>query len=46
MKQEQIDKMRRASHLLPPPGGEVVRQLLDEIERLRERLRENDYEEE
>ena len=30
--QYKINKMRRASHLLPPPGGEVVRSLLDEIE--------------
>lgn len=27
--------MRDASYLLPDPGGEVVRQCLDEIERLR-----------
>jgi len=27
-------KMRTCSHLLPDPGGEVVRELLDEVERL------------
>ncbi len=37
MKQETIDRMRRSSPLLPPPGGEVVRELLDEIERLQNR---------
>jgi len=26
-------KMRTCSHLLPDPGGEVVRELLDEVER-------------
>lgn len=30
-----IEKMRTASHLLPAPGGEVVRECLDEIEHLR-----------
>ena len=30
-----IGKIRKCSHLLPDPGGEVVRELLDEIERLR-----------
>lgn len=30
-----IERQRRASYLLPDPGGEVVRGLLDEIERLR-----------
>jgi hypothetical protein len=35
MQQEQIAKMRTCSHLLPDPGGEVVRECLDEIERLR-----------
>jgi hypothetical protein len=34
MKQELIDKMRRSSLLLPPPGGKVVRELLDKIEHL------------
>jgi len=27
-----LSKMRDASYLLPPPGGEVVRELLDEIQ--------------
>jgi len=37
-------KMRICSHLLPDPGGEVVRECLDEIERLREVLRQiGDY---
>jgi hypothetical protein len=31
-------KMRKCSHLLPDPGGEVVRECLDEIERLRSAL--------
>ncbi len=35
MQQEKITKMRTCSHLLPDPGGEVVRECLDEIERLR-----------
>lgn len=43
MKQAEIDKMRRASRLLPPPGGEVVRGLLDVIERIQ---KENDDAEE
>lgn len=30
-----IKKMRACSPLLPDPGGEVVRECLDEIERLR-----------
>ena len=34
MNQKEIDKMRRCSPLLPPPGGKVVRELLDEIEKL------------
>ena len=29
-----IERMRMCSHLLPDPGGEVVRECLDEIERL------------
>ena len=33
-----IEKMRRCSLLLPDPGGEVVRQCLDEIKRLRSAL--------
>jgi hypothetical protein len=32
MNQEEINKQRGCSHLLPSPGGEVVRSLLDEIE--------------
>jgi len=31
---EQIESMRTASYLLPDPGGEVVRQLLDTIKEL------------
>lgn len=38
MQQEQINKMRACSHLLPDPGGEVVRECLDEVERLRNAL--------
>jgi hypothetical protein len=34
MKQERITKMRTCSHSLPYPGGEVVRECLDEIVRL------------
>jgi hypothetical protein len=34
MDQSKISKFRAGSHLLPPPGGEVVRNLLDEIEKL------------
>ena len=34
MTPEKIRLMRGASYLLPDPGGEVVRELLDEIERL------------
>jgi hypothetical protein len=34
MNQKEINKQRSCSHLLPPPGGEVVRSLLDEIEKL------------
>ncbi len=32
MNQEQINRMRHSSQLLPPPGGEVVRGLLKEVE--------------
>lgn len=32
-----VDRIRRCSHLLPDPGGEVVRELCDEVVRLRER---------
>ena len=34
-------KMRACSPLLPDPGGEVVRECLDEIERLRNVFRVN-----
>jgi hypothetical protein len=34
MKQERITKMRTCSHSLPDPGGEFVRECLDEIVRL------------
>jgi hypothetical protein len=37
MHQKEIDKQRRCSHLLPPPGGEIVRAMLDEIERLQKK---------
>jgi len=33
-----IEKMRICLHLLPPPGGEVVAECLDEIESLRQQL--------
>ena len=33
-----LNKMRDASYLLPPPGGEVARELIVEIVRLREAL--------
>ena len=33
-----IEKMRRCLPLLPPPGGEVVAECLDEIESLRQQL--------
>lgn len=35
-----LKKMRVCSHLLPDPGGEVVRECLDEIERLMAELTE------
>lgn len=35
LKLNQIHTMRSASYLLPDPGGEVVRECLDEIERLK-----------
>ena len=34
MSDEKLKKMRVCVHLLPPPGGEVVKELLDEIDRL------------
>jgi hypothetical protein len=36
--EDMINKMRKCSYLLPDPGGEVVRECLDEIERLRKAL--------
>ena len=42
MNKEEIGKQRRCSRLLPPPGGEVVRALLDEIERLQSQPTESD----
>lgn len=38
MDSDKIRRMRDASYLLPDPGGEVVRECLTEIERLRSRL--------
>ena len=35
---EKLNKMRTASYLLPDPGGEVARELIDEIESLRKKL--------
>ena len=35
MRQDTIDKMRASSYLLPDPGGEVVRECLAEIERMK-----------
>ena len=43
MKQEQLSKMRKGSYLLPDPGGDIVRECLDEIDRLRQVAR-NVYE--
>ena len=34
-----IPHMRAASYLLPDPGGSVVRDLLDEVERLQSQLK-------
>ena len=34
---DKIDKMRMARHLLPPPRGEVVGELIEVIDYLRER---------
>ena len=34
----EISKTRKCSYLLPDPGGEVVRKLCDEIDRLRAAL--------
>jgi hypothetical protein len=38
MNKEKRNRMRTCSHLLPPPGGEVVRECLDKIDRLDEGL--------
>ncbi len=35
---EKLNKMRTASYLLPDPGGEVARELIDEVESLRRKL--------
>lgn len=35
---KELEKMRLASWLLPPPGGEVVNNLIDEYERLKRTL--------
>lgn len=37
MEQYEIDRIDVARHLLPPPGDEVVGQLIVEIRRLKER---------
>lgn len=37
MEQEEINRIDIARHLLPPPGGKVVGQLIAEIRRLKER---------
>jgi hypothetical protein len=42
MRQEYIDRMRHAAPLLPDPGGAVVIELLDEIERLQGEKSEDD----
>ena len=39
MNSKQLTTMRTASHLLPDPGGEVARELIDEIERLKNILK-------
>ncbi len=39
MNQHKINLIRSSSHLLPPPGGEVARALLDEIEFLQRIIR-------
>ena len=48
MTDDKLKKMRMCSLLLPDPGGEVVRELLDEVERLQEvvqQCREDYFEE-
>ncbi len=43
MTDNDLDRMRKCSYLLPDPGGEVVRELLDEIDILRkEALQDGD----
>lgn len=37
MEQDEIDRIDICRHLLPPPGDEVVGQLIAEIRRLKER---------
>ncbi len=39
MNQQKINRVRCSSSLLPPPGGEVARQLLDKIEFLQRIIR-------
>jgi hypothetical protein len=39
MSDDEIDRMDVARHLLPPPGGEVVGQLIVEVRHLREAIR-------
>lgn len=39
MDQETINKMRSSSYLLPDPGGAVVRECLEEIERMKHAFR-------
>ena len=38
MDAKKLNKMRICSHLLPDPGGEVARELIEEIESLRRKL--------
>ncbi len=40
MNKDKLDRMRWASPLLPEPGDEVVCELIDEVERLREAVRQ------
>ena len=39
MDNKEISKNRLASHLLPPPGGDILRRHLDVIEKLHNELR-------
>ncbi len=44
MTKKELNRIRYCCPLLPPPGEEVVKQLLDEIDRLREEMqRREDY---